>query len=115
MYGLDINPFAYGLHDCDHQIIVNKLSDPHFIQDIIKICEEYHIDILIPGTDHDALFYARYEQVFIQKGIKVIVAKHAFLELTRDKVACGKRFAKITDIFVKGYNNTSFAEIKNGV
>ncbi len=117
IYGLDINPLAFGLHDCDHKFIVPRLDDPQFLTKLLKICTDNEIDMIIPGTDQEALFYSEHKKVFKEHGVTVIASDLEFLQLTRDKVACGREFEAYADIFVKGYySKASFkAALKAGI
>lgn len=106
-FGLDSSPMAYGIYSCDHFIETPKIDSPNYIQNIISICLEHNIDVIIPGTDDEVHLFSKHISEFENKGIKVIVAEETFLDLVRDKVLANEKLSKVADIFVKSYYNKS--------
>ena len=103
-YGFDCNPKAYGIYDCDFQVITPRIDEPGYIDDIIAICIEKTIDVFIPGTDHDVHLVSKHISRFNRAGIEVIVSEPGFIDLVRDKERASIELNTIVPIFVKSYN-----------
>ena len=103
LFGLDCNPMAFGLYDCDEQILVPKITSESYVENIIAVCKAHSIHLIIPGTDDEVQLFSQHEKDFLDKNIKVIVAEASFLDLVRDKVNANNVLSAYSDIFVKGY------------
>jgi len=57
--GFGTNPFGYGAYDCDLYDYTPNIYAPDYIERLIEKCQEYQIDLLIPGLDDETLFIAR--------------------------------------------------------
>lgn len=107
-FGFGTNPLAYGLYECE--VFVESLSfyDANYIDDTIKKCLEYKIDVYIPGHDDDAHVCAKNISKFNESGIKVIVAGEKLLNICRDKEQMSNYLNPIANIFVKSFDRESF-------
>jgi nucleoside-diphosphate-sugar epimerase/carbamoylphosphate synthase large subunit len=104
-FGLDNNPFAYGLYDCDHIILTPKINSKNYIEKIIDICLRHNIKIIIPGLDDEVLLFSRNLKKFNQKGIEVIISDALLLNLVRDKALTTEKLNHVAPIFVKSFHN----------
>ncbi|NNL80658.1 MAG: NAD-dependent epimerase/dehydratase family protein [Flavobacteriaceae bacterium] len=102
-YGFDCNPRAYGIYDCDQQVLTPRINDPKYISEIIEICRIKGIDIFIPGTDHDVHLVSKHVQSFNEAGIEVIVSSPEFVDIVRDKEQTSTVLNKVAPLFVKSY------------
>ena len=55
VYGVDMNPNASGKHFVDYFQPVASGKSKTFTKQIIKICRKYKINLILPGSDDDAL------------------------------------------------------------
>ena len=55
VYGVDMNPSATGKYFADYFQTVPNGKSKNFINQIIKICRKFKINLIIPGSDEDAL------------------------------------------------------------
>tara|TARA_B000000460_G_C21512170_1_gene391625 strand:- start:292 stop:1347 length:1056 start_codon:yes stop_codon:yes gene_type:complete len=55
VYGVDMNPNASGKHFADYFQKVSSGKSKNFTKQIIKICKKFKINLIIPGSDEDAL------------------------------------------------------------
>jgi len=108
--GLGNNPFAYGAYDCDEYDYIPTIYSNEYIDELIRKCHEYKIDLLIPGLDDEALMLSREIHKFHAAGINVILSDQKLIDLSRDKEAMTKEFNNISDIFVDSYNKENIFE-----
>ncbi|MCS5489199.1 NAD-dependent epimerase/dehydratase family protein [Algoriphagus limi] len=101
--GLGTNPYAYGSYECDAFDYTKSIYEEGFIDDLIKKCESYEIDLVIPGLDDEALLYAKNLEKFNKAGLKTIVSDVGLIELCRDKERMSEVLNPIVNIFVKSY------------
>ncbi len=104
-FGLDNSPFAYGLYECDYIIKTPKVNNENYIENIISICLDNDIQIIIPGIDEELKLFSKNLKKFNEKGIEVIVSDESFLDLVRDKALATDKLNNISDIFVKSFAN----------
>jgi nucleoside-diphosphate-sugar epimerase/carbamoylphosphate synthase large subunit len=104
-FGLDNNPLAYGLFDCDHIILTPKVDSKNYIEKIIDICLRQNIKIIIPGIDDEVLLFSRNLKKFNKEGIEVIISDKHLLNLCRDKALTTEKLNQVAHIFVKSFSN----------
>lgn len=83
IYGADITKSAPALTFCDYSIVVPKIADKNYISELIRICEEEKIDMLIPTIDTDLMLLAENKDRF--EKTKVIISQAEKIALCRDK------------------------------
>lgn len=114
--GLGTNPYAFGAYECDAYDYTKSIYEDGFIDELIEKCKAYKIDLVVPGLDDEALFYAQNIERFNEAGIKTIVSDTSLIELCRDKERMSEVLNPIVDIFVKSYKKETLQEdIKNGI
>lgn len=96
IYGADCDMSAPALMFCDKQIQVCKICESEYIPQLLKICGEHSIDLLIPTIDTDLLLLAKNRMLFEQIGTKVLISDEDKIVVCRDKrftadyfISCG--------------------------
>ncbi|MEI7675357.1 MAG: NAD-dependent epimerase/dehydratase family protein [Bacteroidales bacterium] len=113
--GFGMNPFAFGAFDCDEMDYVPLIYDKNYIVELIAKCKEHNVDLIIPGSDDEALILTENLQQLEKEGLKVIVSGVDLLRLVRDKEKMCEDLTPIADIFVKSYSYHEIEElIDNG-
>jgi nucleoside-diphosphate-sugar epimerase len=113
--GLGMNPFAYGAYDCDAFDYLPTIYDENYVDELIRKCGEYCIDLIIPGLDDEALLLSESIDKFNNEGIKVIVSTSELLKLCRDKEKMSNELNHVAAVFAKSYDKKSIGEaIENG-
>lgn len=98
VYGTDTNIYSSGQVFCkDFKINVGH-RDPHFIDDIFRICKSFDIQIIIPLVTLELELFARNKEAFFAKGIRVIVSELSTLAATNDKGNLYKEFSDFSFI-----------------
>ncbi len=85
IYGADMAGDAPALSYCDFTRKVCAMKDPNYIDELLDICREDKIDLLIPTIDTDLLVLARNKEKFTDIGIKVLISDPDKILICRDK------------------------------
>jgi carbamoyl-phosphate synthase large subunit len=104
IYGADITRDAPALFYCDEKRKVCKIREPQYIPQLLQICREDRIDLLIPTIDTDLLLLSQNKSKFEQLGTKVFISAEDKIALCRDKrytadfyISCGVDSPKPVD------------------
>lgn len=93
VYATDMNtrlsPAAYISDKCFE---VLPVTDPQYIQQLLRICEENQIGMIIPTIDPELLVLAENKRLFEEKGIFVSISSPEFVLRCRDKRNTGGFF-----------------------
>lgn len=86
VYTVDANPIlAPACHVSDGYRMVGKVTDPNYIRELLKICKEWDIKLIIPTIDTELSFLAQNRMAFEQHQIIPIVSDLNFILKCRDK------------------------------
>lgn len=85
----DMDPWASGLYlvDSCNRIILLPAKDPQFVDNLLELCRQHRVDILIPTVDAELMPIASNLNRFKSIGTRVLGAPLAVLERTIDKLA----------------------------
>ncbi|RST26677.1 ATP-grasp domain-containing protein [Chryseobacterium lacus] len=97
VFTVDLNPtLAPACHVSDGFRIVKKVTDKNYISELLKICLDLEIKLIIPTIDTELLVLAENRDLFIKHGIVPIVSSLNFVRACRDK--------RVINIFFKDHN-----------
>lgn len=85
IYGADMAGTAPALAYCDRTRKVVAMKDPGYIDDLLRICREDQIDLLIPTIDTDLLILSQNKALFEQIGTRVAISAPESIRICRDK------------------------------
>lgn len=86
VYTVDLNPvLAPACHVSDGYRTVNRVTDPNYISEIIHLCKELSIKLIIPTIDTELLVLAENKELFLKEGIIPVVSRLEFVKACRDK------------------------------
>ncbi len=85
VWGADSSVYAPGFAYCDQHIILPEVSNPAYGIQLLTHCVENKIDIVIPLIDPELEVLARKKQLFVDKGIMVVISPAATVEMAFDK------------------------------
>lgn len=85
LYGADMTGTAPALAFCDYIRKVCGMRDADYIPQLLRICKEDHIDLLIPTIDTDLLALSLNAAKFDEIGTKVLISKPEKIAICRDK------------------------------
>jgi carbamoyl-phosphate synthase large subunit len=69
----------------DSYFKVKRVTDPGYIAELLGICRNNDIRMVVPTIDTELLVLARNRELFEKEGIRLIVSDAAFVEKCRDK------------------------------
>lgn len=79
---------------CDGSFKVPRVTAPEYPAELLKICEENNVGMLIATIDTELLLLADLKEDFRKKGIHVMVSDKEFITICRDKRNTGEFFEK---------------------
>lgn len=85
IYGADITEDAPALFYCDEKRKVCKIRERDYIPQLLALCRQEKIDILIPTIDTDLLILSQKKEDFLAQGTKVMISAEDKIALCRDK------------------------------
>lgn len=95
VYTVDLNPIlAPACHVSDGHRQVPRVTDINYLYELLGICMEWDIKIIIPTIDTELQVLSRHKNMFLENGIIPIVSERHFIDVCRDK-------RKINDFFVE--------------
>lgn len=101
LYGADKTGTAPALTYCNIIKIVCGMKEPGYIDELIDICKQESIDLLIPTIDTDLLVLSQNKERFRSTGTNVLVSDAEKIRICRDKfktdqffVQCGVKSPK---------------------
>jgi len=105
IYGADMAGTAPALAYCDYTRRVCAMKDPAYIDELIDICKDDAIDLLIPTIDTDLLVLSQNVSRFEAIGTKVLISKPDKIAICRDKNNTGEFFESCGVKAPKTYND----------
>lgn len=85
IFGADMAGTAPALLYCDYTRKVVAMKDDGYIDNLIKICVNDHIDLLIPTIDTDLLVLSENKKQFEAIGTRVMISEPDMIQICRDK------------------------------
>lgn len=83
---VDMNPeMAPVSYVCDGAFKVSRCTAPEYPDELIKICEENNVGMVVPTIDTELLLLSELKDKFEGKGIKLITSSMTFMTICRDK------------------------------
>lgn len=93
IFGADMTGTAPALAFCDYTRTVVAMKDPAYIDNLLSICVDDHIDLLIPTIDTDLLILSENKEEFEAIGTKVMISTPEMIRICRDKNHTSQFFA----------------------
>jgi len=92
IYGADISETAPALYFCDKKIIICRIDNPDYINQLLKVCREEKIDVIIPTIDTELPILAENKEKFLNEGIRIIISNFTVIEICQNKFSTQKFF-----------------------
>lgn len=93
IYGADMAGTAPALAYCDFPRKIVAMKDPGYIDNLLSICAEDQIDLIIPTIDTDLLILSENREKFESIGTKVMISAPDMIRICRDKNHTSQFFA----------------------
>lgn len=86
VFTTDMNPeLAPAGYVSDHCFQVPRVTDPVYLQQLIRICQENEVGMIIPTIDTELLLLASNRELLQQAGVIPVVSSLDFVAACRDK------------------------------
>ena len=111
VYTTELNPrYSPAAHISDKCFKVSKVTSNRYINELLEICIENKIKIIIPTIDTELIVLAKNKELFKSHGIDIIVSDLEFVESCRDKRLTYRLFDKLSINYPKliDKNNPNF-------
>lgn len=92
IYGADMAGTAPALAYCDFTRKVVAMRDPDYIDNLVEICKQDNIDLIIPTIDTDLLILSENKEKIEAAGTKVMISSPDMIRICRDKNHTSKFF-----------------------
>jgi carbamoyl-phosphate synthase large subunit len=94
VYTTDLNPMmAPAGHVSDGCFAVPRVTADGYLDELLKICIESNVRIVVPTIDTELLILANAKQRFAENGIILAVSAEEFISVCRDKRLTSELFA----------------------
>lgn len=93
IFGADMEGTAPALSYCDYTRKLVAMKDTGYIDNLIQICTDDHIDLLIPTIDTDLLVLSESKRQFEAIGTRVLISAPDKIRICRDKNNTSQFFA----------------------
>lgn len=95
VFTTDMNPrYAPAAYVSDGCFEVLRVTDPYYIPQLLQLCKENQIGMIIPTIDTELLVLAENKSLFEENDIFVSVSSLDFIRICRDKRNTGDFFEK---------------------
>jgi carbamoyl-phosphate synthase large subunit len=93
--GVDIDPLAPALRECDAWFMVPRFDEPGFVPALVEVCRRERIALLFPLIDPELPVLARARDELDATGARAMVVPAEAAETTADKLATAELFRRI--------------------
>ena len=92
IYGVDIDRTAPALAYCDYTRQIVSMDNPLYIDELLSICYENHIDLVVPTLDTDLLILSENKSLFDSINTQVMVSNTDVIQMCWDKILTSRVF-----------------------
>lgn len=103
---------------------VKRVTDPGYIEELLELCRQQDIRMVVPTIDTELMVLAQNREKFSRQGIHLIISSPAFIEQCRDKRMINRFFGQrgipvpepvdkhnpTFPLFIKPYNGSLSAD-----
>jgi len=85
LIGTDTTELSAALQLCDKNFLVNPVTDPRYLKQLLKIVKDNQVDLLIPTVDLDLKLLAVNKAKFAELGCYVLISSPQVIDICQDK------------------------------
>jgi carbamoyl-phosphate synthase large subunit len=93
--GVDVDPLAPALQECDATFIVPRVDDANYVPSLIDVCARERIALLFPLIDPEIPVLARRRDEFDAAGTRAMVLPAESALIAADKLATAELFERL--------------------
>ncbi len=84
---VDTDPYAPALYVADQHYLVSRSAEPHFIEELVHLCQRERVGLIIPTRDEELPLFAAARERLEKCGLRVVVPGVEAVRLCQDKLA----------------------------
>lgn len=109
VFVVDLNPeLSAAAHVADGAFKVPHVKDPDYMSNLIKICIDNNITLIIPTIDTELIVLAENERDLLEYGIKPVISSAEFIKKCRDKRKIHDFFSSLNVSIAKEYPKNNY-------
>ena len=109
IYAVDIEPeLSAACQVADMALKVPTVDNPDYLNNLITICKNYRITLIVPTIDTELLVLAENEKKLLSFGIKVVISSTPFIHKCRNKYKIHEFFREHNVIVAKEYTKEHY-------
>jgi carbamoyl-phosphate synthase large subunit len=86
VFTTDMNPsLSSACQAADRAFTVGRITESATIGQILDICKQHNVKLVIPTIDTEVLIFAEHKALFKENGIDIIVSDSEFIKICRNK------------------------------
>lgn len=83
----DCSEYAPAIYFADKKYILPKIKEPSYIDEIIKICKQENVKLVVPTIDTDLMLLSEEKsRIFDESGATVLISDLSVVSICRDKI-----------------------------
>jgi carbamoyl-phosphate synthase large subunit len=95
VFTVDMQPaLSAACNVSDKYFTVKRVTDPDYIPELLALCKQHGIGMIVPTIDTELQVLAKHREAFLKEGIHLIVSSPDFVDKCRDK-------RKINEFFLR--------------
>jgi len=106
----DPDPMAPGLHLAEEKIILPKLSSTGYINDLLKICRDNKINVLIPAYSKELSLISTNVRSLSNEGVRTLMHPIGSIDLCNNKLAFASFLQKRNILTPMTFNSNNIKE-----
>ncbi|WP_142785973.1 ATP-grasp domain-containing protein [Changchengzhania lutea] len=120
VYVTDVNPkLSAAAQVADRAFKICKIEDENYISDLLKLCQDHAVRIIIPTLDPELNVLAKNESKFKELDVHLVLSSKEFIDICSDKLKTHDLFESVNIDVAKVYDKTNyelpiFIKPKNG-
>lgn len=120
--GVDISETALALFFSDKARRICRINDPRYLEELLVICVEEQVQLVIPAIDTDLLLLAKHRSDFEENGIRVLISAPDKVLICCDKNRISRYFMSlrlngpevVNDVALYRQGFPAFIKLKDG-
>ena len=97
--GADMQLTAPALSAADVRVLVPAVYDDNYVDALLEVCEQHHVDILISLNDLELPILASQKALFEELGVLVLVSSPEVIDICFDKLSINRPFCFLLDFW----------------
>jgi carbamoyl-phosphate synthase large subunit len=85
VWGADSSPYVSAFQYCDKSVLLPAVTDRLYIEQLINLCKDNHIDMVVPLIDPELEVLSAHFDKFRDNGIIAVVSPKSTVDFTFDK------------------------------